>query len=125
MSLALIEQLLYLSLLIGIVLRVGHQLHHAGVAYVQLFWPTQPKLAHRINDLLLVGYYLVNVGYTLLLLVWFRFEPTSVSAMCADLAQKVGGIVLVLGILHFNNMIWLYLLGRRANLMSHHKPYKS
>lgn len=122
MSYTFIEHSIYLILITGIILRVGHLLHQAGASFVHLFLPHNPAMATQVNNLLLVGYYLVNIGYAFLMLVFFADQPQDFTAVLEGLATKIGGIVLILGILHVNNMALIYFFTRKSTPMSHIQP---
>jgi hypothetical protein len=60
------------------------------------------KLADSVNHLLVVGFYLINVGFVTLAL---RFGVTAATVQNAleSLSTKVGLVLLVLGFMHFFN----------------------
>ena len=60
-------------------------------------------MADAVNHLLLVGFYLINVGYVLLGLP-LGTKPETVQGAFEFLATKLGLVLLVLGAMHFFNM---------------------
>jgi hypothetical protein len=68
-------------------------------------------LARSTNHLLVVGFYLVNIGFILLALQ-FGTEPATVPDAIRFVATKVGLAVLVLGFWHFSNMRAIARYGR-------------
>ncbi|MCH2163463.1 MAG: hypothetical protein MK098_02245 [Marinovum sp.] len=66
------------------------------------------ELADSVNHLLLVGFYLVNLGFVTLALEYGR-KPHDVVSSVEFLSIKVGLAVVVLGAMHFFNM---YALAR-------------
>ena len=66
------------------------------------------------NHLLVVGFYLVNIGFITLTLSLGN-EPTTYPEAIRFLSSKVGLAVLVLGGMHFFNMTAIARFGRKVN----------
>jgi hypothetical protein len=77
-------------------------------------------LADSVNHLLVVGFYLVNIGYVSLAL---KYGAKAIDAQSAleTLSTKVGLVLLVLGGMHFFNLYLFSKLRRRA-LQNRHLP---
>ncbi len=60
----------YLGIVVLVILRVGHLLHQSGRIYLNNLFSHSLPLAKSVNDLLLVGYYLVNIGYSVFVLTF-------------------------------------------------------
>ena len=78
---------------------------------------SRPGSAHNIkavNQLLVVGFYLVNFGYACLLL---KADParTAIAAI-ETLAAKLGFLLLSLAAMHFTNLYVFHRIRRRAQL---------
>jgi hypothetical protein len=70
-------------------------------------------LARSTNHLLVVGFYLVNIGFILLALQ-LGDTPTTIPEAIRFTATKVGLAVLVLGCWHFFNMHMIAQYGRKV-----------
>lgn len=105
--------LVYLFITMPLIIWVGRMLFTNGRVFIKDMFKNNQELTDSINKLLLVGFYLVNIGYTVYAL---RIMGTIDTAheMVEVLSQKIGIIVLVLGIMHFINMTVLYKLRKRA-----------
>src|SRR5215470_6614579 len=70
-------------------------------------------LADSVNHLLVVGFYLVNIGFVTLTL---KYEDTAVDAQTGleILSSKVGLMLMVLKIMHFFNLFVFSKMRRRA-----------
>lgn len=68
-------------------------------------------LADSVNTLLVVGFYLINLGAAALL-INAGGAPGSVADMIQETVTRVGGVALVLGSMHFFNMFVLWLIRR-------------
>lgn len=95
--------LTYLLLSLGITIRVGRSLNRNGRVFLVENFHGQEALADSINHLLLVGFYLVNIGFVSLALR-YGDKPTDVVGALEFLSTKVGLVVVILGIMHFFNM---------------------
>ena len=112
-NLNLITYSIYLAICIVITVFVGKHLHKNGY-YLILNLFDNELFTKTINNILLIAYYLVNIGYIAITIVTFG-EITDYPAMLEVLAGKVGLILLSLGILHINNIITLNILSRRKH----------
>jgi len=103
--------LLYLVISVWLTLKVGNNLHrHGRLWIIDLIGDIQ--LSDRINDILLLGYRLINLGYLLLTLMLSRVSDASVAAMIHFLSAKLGLILLILAWLHFQNIGMLLLFSK-------------
>jgi len=105
--------LAYLSFTVPITLWVGTTLKSNGRVFLMDVFDADEELADAVNRLLVVGFYLVNLGYVLVALKTTNTVDDLRSAL-EVLSMKVGTIVLVLGVLHFVNLIVLNRLRRRS-----------
>ena len=72
------------------------------------------RIAEAVNRLLVVGFYLFNLGYALL---WMKAEAAETEIAAVEtLAWKLGALLLALGAMHFFNMYLFYRIRRRAQL---------
>jgi len=98
----LITYILYLQASAWITFWVGHSLHKNGRYFIVEAFDNE-SIADAINKLLLVGFYLVNFAYTLLVLQE-KHEVTSIAGIIETVCSKVGLIVFVLAVMHFFNL---------------------
>ena len=105
--------LAYLALSIMLTVWVGHTLHKNGRPFLVHAFDGNALLADSINNLLLVGFYLVNFGFVSVALKTDN-QVTNLQQSIELLSLKVGLVILVLGGMHFFNMHMLNKLGRRA-----------
>ena len=104
MDTIVVTYLLYLTISIGLTIWVGRTLHKNGRIFLVDVFHGNDALADSVNHLLLVGFYLINFGYVSLAL---RLgEPVeSLQQSVEALSWKVGLVLLVLGIMHFGNLL--------------------
>jgi hypothetical protein len=113
MDLTVVTYLLYLALTVPLTIWVARTLQrHGGLFLVDVFHDDQ-RLAHAVNQLLVVGFYLVNFGYVSLSMA----SPKTIDSarlMMELLSRKVGAVALVVGLLHYGNVWFLNVFRRRA-----------
>jgi hypothetical protein len=95
--------IVYLVLSLGITYWVGRTLHRNGRIFLVENFQGQEALADSINHLLLVGFYLVNIGFVALALR-YGTKPSDIVEAFEFLSTKVGLVVVILGFMHFTNM---------------------
>ncbi|MFT5511912.1 MAG: hypothetical protein ACI8SE_000306 [Bacteroidia bacterium] len=116
MNLNLVSYAIYLTITFYITVVVGYRFYKNGIHVVMELFHPNTEGAHAINRLLLVGYYLVNLGY---LAISIRTWPTisSIQIMTGLLFKEVSFIFLVLALLHYNNLFWLHYLSKRKHVI--------
>jgi hypothetical protein len=121
MPVVVITYLVYLALSIALTIWVAHTLHKNGrIFLVDVFHGNEP-LADSVNHLLVVGFYLINLGYVSLALKLGYTLSTPQEGIEA-LSVKVGMVLLVLGAMHFFNLFIFSRMRRRATLQSGPPP---
>jgi hypothetical protein len=71
------------------------------------------ELADSVNNLLLVGFYLINLGYAVYTLQVTN-SIVNVQQVIEELSIKVGFIILILGGMHFFNLYIFFNLRKKA-----------
>jgi hypothetical protein len=107
-----ITYLLYLVASIGITIFVGLALSRSGRTFLLDIFGGNDSLAEAVNRLLVVGFYLLNLGFVTLTLR-ATGEITSARQAVQLLSVKIGEMLLVIGALHFANLVILTRLRRR------------
>ena len=112
---------LYLIISIAITIWVAHVLHSRGRIFLVEIFHSNEGFADSINDLLVVGFYLVNLGYVTLALKYGR-KPQDFDESIEFLATKVGSVLLILGAMHFFNLfVFSRLIGPRYRERDYHR----
>ena len=104
---------LYLVISLGMTIWVAHTLSTNGEVFLVQCFGHNADLAKSTNHLLVVGFYLVNIGFITLTLSYGR-EPETWPQMIRFLSGKVGLAVMVLGAMHFFNMHAIARFGRKV-----------
>jgi hypothetical protein len=111
--------LLYLALSIVLTIWVAGTLSRNGLVFLEDVFDDH-RLARAVNRLLVVGFYLVNLGYVAVALQTGKAIDDANEAL-EELSRKIGLVLLVLGALHFFNV---FALGRyRRSRLRQNAPY--
>ena len=103
----------YLVLSIGLTVWVARTLRKNGRIFLVDAMRGNGELADSVNHLLVVGFYLINVGFVTLSLK-YAIKPTSLTETLEFCSGKIGRVLVVLGIMHFFNLFILSLMRRRT-----------
>jgi hypothetical protein len=112
-TLLVVQQLTYLSLSLGTTLWVGTTLFRNGAAFLAETFLGKERLADSVNRLLLVGFYLINCGWVART-IKVPNPPFETSQVIENVATSYGGVLLILGMMHFGNLYVLNRMRRRA-----------
>ncbi len=104
--------LVYSVLAVGLTIWLARTLFQNGAVFLRDVFKDEPELAHAVNRLLVVGFYLFNLGYALLLLR--SYEAATVVGAIETLASKLGLLLVSLGVMHFFNLYLFHRIRRRA-----------
>ena len=112
MDLKVITYGAYILISVLLTIWVARTLHKNGrVFLIEVFNGDEP-LADSVNHLLVVGFYLINFGYvTLALKIGDIIE--NLQQGIEALSYKVGLVLLVLGAMHFFNLLIFQRIHRR------------
>ena len=93
----------YATISIIMTVWVARTLYKNGRIFLVDAFGGNSEMADSVNHLLVVGFYLVNLGFILLFLKYGNHPQTVVEGV-EYLASKLGVVMLVLGFMHFFNM---------------------
>lgn len=112
MSIVLTMYLCYVLISVALTVWVAHTLsRHGAVFLVDVF--RDERVATAVNRLLVVGFYLINLGYVALA-IRVGSEVSDTQGAVEALSVKVGGVLVVLGVMHFFNL-WVFSRIRRRS----------
>ena len=105
----------YLTISVALTVCVARTLHKTGRNFLVDSFHGNEQLADSINHLLLVGFYLINIGYVTLALK-YGDKPVNLQESLETLSTKIGAVLLILGAMHFFNLYVFSKMRRRAML---------
>ena len=115
MDMTVIAYTVYLVVAVPLTVWVARTLGANGYHFIKDVFAGDEQLAHAVNRLLQVAFYLLNFGFVAL---WLRTSAPIPDArgVFETVAVKVGAVLLVLGVLHVLNIIVLNGFRKRAHV---------
>lgn len=111
MNYNILSYAIYLPMTFYLTFVVGRICFNNGEIYLHRLMNDHPDTVKSINRLLLIAYYLFNLGYAALMLSnWPQIGNLSQSILIAF--TKTGLILFILGVMHYNNMLMTYYLSK-------------
>ncbi len=105
---------LYLAISVAMTVWVARTLHKNGRIFLVDSFLGNEALADSVNHLLVVGFYLINIGFVTLALK-YGDRATDAQTGLEILSTKVGLVLVVLGLMHFLNLYVFSKLRHRGN----------
>lgn len=113
MNYTILSYALYMPVTIALTVWVAKTLFTNGRVFLVDIFHGNELLADSVNKLLVVGFYLINMGYAVYTLQIFG-EINNAQVVIEKLSLKLGAIILILGGMHFFNLFVFFKLRRRA-----------
>jgi len=110
--------IIYLLISVNLTIWVARTLHKRGAIFLVDAFHGNTELAASVNHLLVVGFYLINIGFVSLALKSNAHIFTARDAI-EMLSDKLGWVLLTLGGMHFFN---LFVFSRIRNRGRMHVP---
>ncbi|MEC4015951.1 hypothetical protein [Streptomyces sp. H27-D2] len=121
MDLTVVAYVIYLIISISLTLWVARTLSRNGRIFLADVLHGNEKLADAVNHLLVVGFYLINLGFVAL-----HLKATNAVLDARELVEalsvKLGVVLLVLGVLHLGNVFVLNKIRRRGLMEREQTP---
>ena len=114
-----IAYLIYLPVIIVLTWYVAHTLFKNSKVFMLDIFSGKEEIAYSTNTLFETGFYLLNLGFALLIME-VSFQIESSRNLLETLSSKVGGFAIYLGIMLFFNL-YLFFRGRRISKMKHNE----
>jgi hypothetical protein len=115
MDLNVLAYVIYLTMALPLTFYVARTLHRFGKVFLLDVFNGDDALAHAVNQLLLTGFYLLNVGYVTLFMT-AKGNITDARRLFEVLSTKIGAVALVVGAVHFTN-VWAFNAFRRRAVL--------
>ena len=120
----IIGYLIYLPVVIVLTVYVSKMLFKNGKLFMIDIFKGKEDIAMATNKLFEIGFYLINIGWAMLILEisYYSANDMSYQTLIEILSKKIGGFSIYLGIMLFLNL-YFFFRGRRASktLIKHTK----
>lgn len=104
---------IYLAVSVALTVWVAQTLFRNGRVFLIDAVSGNETLADSLNHLLVVGFYLVNIGYVTTALR-YGDKPHDLVQAIEFTSSKIGLVLLVLGVMHFGNLFLFSLVRKRG-----------
>ena len=119
MNLNILSYLLFFPAMVGVAVYVAQVCHRNGRVWMLRIFDNEAAFVDAVNNVLLIGCYVVNAGY--IALVVGQWDPiTTLPQMLGVLSQRIALILFTLAGLHYLNITVLLLWARTKQL--DHQP---
>lgn len=115
MDAQVIAYAIYLAISIGLTVWVAQTLFKNGRIFLVEVFHGNEALADSVNHLLVVGFYLINLGFVCLALQ-SGYVVHDAREVFEALSTKIGFVLLILGGMHFMNLFIFSRMRRRATI---------
>lgn len=122
MTYIIVSYCAYLAISIALTIWVAHTLHKRGAIFLVDAFHGNKELADSVNHLLVVGFYLVNIGFIALALKTSE-QILNARAAIELVSDKVGIAMIVLGGMHFFNLYVFARIRHRGNATPPPPPF--
>ena len=103
---------IYGCITIYIIWWVGKLFHRNGRIFILRLFHQDELLSDTTNNILLLAYYLFNIGYVIIQFSFWE-RVTGFESMIASISMKTGLLILILAATHYFNMMLIYFLSKR------------
>lgn len=100
---------------------LARTLYNNGTLFLQGVFADNHALARATNSLLVTGFYMLNLGYALMI---FKTNGSAITTLQATetLVTKLGTLLLSLGVIHFVNMIVFWKIKKSTEVKQYMPP---
>ncbi len=102
--------MIYLPIVILLTVLVSQFLFKNSKTFMIDIFHQKEDIAMATNSLFKIGFYLLNLGFALCIIEFFRIE--TVEKLVVALSEKIGGFSIYLGVMMLLNLL-LFLKGRK------------
>lgn len=106
MNLNILGYGIYLLIMGIIIVKVGRICYNNGNVFVSALIPDHEELCHKTNQVLLIGYYLLNLGYCAMTLISWE-KIISIGQLIEVIAFRSAIIIATIAIMHYINIFVL------------------
>lgn len=112
----IIGYIFYLPIVIALTIYVSKTLFKNGKLFMIDIFKGKEDIAIATNKLFEIGFYLINIGWAMLILKisYYNSSTMSYQTLIEILSKKIGGFSIYLGIMLFVNL-YLFFRGRRIS----------
>ena len=124
MNYNILAYVIYLILMVFIIVFVGRIFYRNGRVFILTLMKNDAITTDHLNNILLVAYYLFNIGYAFLKLhYWQKIEHPEM--LVSSIANNMSVLIFILATTHYFNMILIWYLSRSKKHFFIRKTFQS
>jgi len=123
MNYNIVAYIIFLTLMTFIIVYVGKYFYTNGRVFIISLFNRNVSLADQINKLLLIAYYLFNIGYSFIKLRQWQ-KIINLEMLFSSIASNLGVLIFILAITHYFNMLIIYQLSKSKSILSSNKSFQ-
>lgn len=106
--------LAYTTTAVGLTAVLARTLFTNGAIFLEDVFNDRPGMARSVNSLLVIGFYMLNLGYAFLI---FKNDSVANDGLAAIevLVTKLGILLVSLGVIHFVNMFFFWRIRKSGD----------
>jgi hypothetical protein len=116
--------IVFLIMMIFLIGFVGRLFHRNGRVFILALMKDDAVRTDHLNNMLLVAYYLFNIGYTFVKLrFWQKIE--NMETLISSIAANMSVLIFILASTHYLNMLLIWQLSRSEKSSFINKIFQS
>lgn len=119
MNYNILAYVIYIAIMVFIIVYVGRLFHKNGRVFIVDLFKGEIAQADNLNNILLLAYYLFNIGYAFVKLRFWD-KVTDVELLMSSLGSNLGLLILILAVTHYFNMALIHYLSQKKDISFHH-----
>ena len=122
-SLIVTAYVIYLPIALTLTILVARNLFKNAKVFMRDIFHGREEIAMATNRLFEIGFYLMNVGFALLILEISRYHDFNTTQVLIEtLASKIGGFSIYLGVVLFLNLFMFFRGRKKSKTNQYHEP---
>ena len=122
-SLIVTAYVIYLPIALTLTFLVARNLFKNSKVFMRDIFHGRDDIAMATNRLFEIGFYLMNVGFALLILEISRYQDfNTTQTLIETLAEKIGGFSIYLGVILFLNLFMFFRGRRKSKASAYQEP---
>lgn len=113
----LLAYAIYAAITVYIIYWVGKAFHTNGRIFILQLFRHDEAMTDTTNNILLIAYYLFNIGYAILQLSYWE-KVTDLATLISSITTKMGMLIIILAVTHYGNMTLIYFLSKRQSKLN-------
>lgn len=123
MNYNIVAYLIFISLMVLIIVYAGNYFYRNGRIFILELFKGNAAMTDAVNKILLIAYYLFNIGYAFVKLrSWGKLGD--IESVFSTVSINMGLLIFILAVTHYFNMYVIYTLSKSKTILFTHKTFQ-